>query len=314
MLRRPGRARRSVIAGVLGMVTAVVAVVWLVPETYRQKRAGAAPLVPAAVHEGPTTVVSFGLLDGRRVQLRYPSQLGIAELGLTLTAEVQWSGRVDGAGCCSARVSASHATVSQAYGATGSLETYPGAGRHSIGLFSAVGRRLPPGFTGGENLVFRFGGWIVEADASAVGADGGPPSMTPGDRSLWAARLGATTGPGGYLMLRPAPPLALAPVTSSNRLTATFGLGSPYEAQRNILDLTDGECGLPGSDTSARNRLESGAGPPGVTWCDPGSGLHVTAVGARPFVDGVANNLVITVPEPDRAVPGHDEQVASVMA
>jgi hypothetical protein len=119
--------------------------------------------------------------------------------------------------------------------------------------------------------------------------------MTPSDRSLWAARLGATTGPGGYLTLHPTPPLALVSATSTDRLTATFGLGSPYEAQRNILEVADGQCGFPASDTSARNRLKSDTGPPGVTWCDLGSGLHVTAFGTAPFVDGVARALVLSL-------------------
>ena len=291
VLRAPGSVRRALGGGVLALAVVIGAVVWQAIRSGPPSAAGAAPLVPPAVHTGATTVLSFDLLDGRPVQLRYPAQLGIAELGLTLTAMVQWPSAQPG--CCTARVSASHVTLADAYGRARPLETYPGSGPHSLGLFSAQGRRLPPGFTGRENLVFRFGGWLVEVDASDPGA-GDTPAMARPDRALWARRLGAATGPGGYVTLTPRAPLAIAPASGSDRLMATFGLGSPNEAQRNVLQVTDGVCGLPTSDSSGRHYIESGSGPPGVTWCDPVNGLHVTAFGSRSFVDGIATDLVLT--------------------
>ena len=290
-LRAPRSGRRALAGGVLALVVLVGAVVWQASGPHPPSAAGAAPLVPPAVHEGATTVLSFDLLDGRPVQLRYPAQLGIAELGLTLTAIVQWPSA--NPGCCTARVSASHATLADAYGRTRPLETYRGSGPHSLGLFSAQGRRLPPGYTGRENLVFRFGGWLVEVDASTPG-QGDAPAMTPQDRSLWAKRLGAAIRSGGYVTLAPRSPLAIAPASGSDRLMATFGLGSPNEAQRNVLQVAAGTCGLPASESSARHYIESDSGPPGVTWCDPVNGLHMTAFGSRSFVEGIATALVVT--------------------
>ena len=291
----PGSVRRALVGGALALAVVIGAVVWQASGTGPPSAAGAAPLVPPAVHAGATTVLSFDLLDGRPVQLRYPAQLGIAELGLTLTAMVQWPSAEPG--CCTARVSASLVTHADAYGRARPLETYPGSGPHSLGLFSAQGRRLPPGFTGSENLVFRFGGWLVEDDASNTGA-GGTPTMTRQDRALWASRLVAALRPGGYVTLTPRAPLTIAPASGSDRLMATFGLGSPNEAQRNVFQVTDGVCGLPTSESSARHDMESDSGPPGVAWCDPVSGLHITAFGSRSFVEGVATGLVITTRPP----------------
>lgn len=295
VLLASGSVRRALVGGALAAVAVIGALVWQASGTDPPSAAGAAPLVPPAVRSGATTVLSFDLLDGRPVQLRYPAQLGIAELGLTLTALVQWPSAQPR--CCTARVSASHVTLAAAYGRARPQETYPGRGPHSLGLFSAQGRRLPPGFTGSENLVFRFGGWLVEVDASSPGA-GDAPAMTPRDRALWAGRLGAAIRAGGYLTLTPRAPLAIAPASGSERMMATFGLGSPNEAQRNVFQVTDGVCGLPTSETSARQFVESDAGPPGVSWCDPVSGLHITAFGSRSFVEGIATDLVVTTRPP----------------
>jgi hypothetical protein len=247
--------------------------------------------VPPVRTEGATEILSLTLLDGRRLQLRYPRSLGIAQLGLTLATEMSWP--AGNATCCWARVSASRVTLRGAYGTERPLATYPGEpGR--VSLLSATARRLPPGYTGSQNLVFQFSGWLVEVDTAATGSDGVPVPMTDEDLRMWAADLRASGAGGGYLVLHPRPPLALAAPTLISSRSATFGLGSPNEPQGNTLDIEDGYCGQPTSDTAVRRRFQADDGLSGVAWCDPGSSLHVSAIGQAEFVDLVASQLTLT--------------------
>ena len=114
---------------------------------------------------------------------------------------------------------------------------------------------------------------------------------------MWAANLGASTS-GGYVVLHPRPPLALAPPSFVGRMSATFGLGRPNEPQGNTLDIEDGYCGQPESDTATRRLFRTGDGVLGVSWCDPASGLHLSAVGQAPFVTLVANELSLAASRP----------------
>jgi len=238
------------------------------------------------------------LLDGRRLELRYPPPLGIARLGLTLAAEVSWPSGGASSACCLARVSVSRASIGAAYGGEQPLATYHGAdGR--VSLLSATDRRLPPGFTGSQNLVFEFSGWLVEVNTSPIATDGAPPPMTAADLRLWATNLRAAPAAGGYLVLRPHTPLALAARADISSMSATFGLGSPNEPQGNTLDIEDGYCGLPTSDTSSRSRFQTDDGLSGVSWCDPSSGLMVSAIGQEQFVTLVASHLTLTVARAD---------------
>ena len=297
--RRTHASRR--VAAALGATVVLVVAIAVVIGTHGG-RAGSAPgggpsgpFVPPVRQEGGVDVVPLTLLDGRRLQLRYPPALGIAQLGLTLVTEMTWPVGATPSQCCTARVSASRATIGGAYGTERPLATFPGA-HGQVSLLSATGRRLPPGFTGPQNLVFQFSGWLVEVDTSPTAADGVPPPMTGEDLRLWAADLRASGAPGGYLILDPRPPLALAAHGLISSRSAIFGLGRPNEPQGNTLDIEDGYCGQPTSDTSTRTRFQTDDGLAGVAWCDPGSGLHVSAIGSQQFVGLVASGLTITVP------------------
>jgi hypothetical protein len=297
--RSRGRTRRVValIGAVLVLVAGVTA--W---RTSGGHPAGSVPrvanltsFVPSVRHHGGVALLAVTLLDGRRVELRYPSSLAIAQLGLTLGSEMRWPAA---AGCCWTRVSASHATAATAYGTAVPLETYPGPGGNRVGLFDAVHRRLPSGIMGRQNLVFHFSGWLVEVDTSAVGADGGPPEMSDQDRRMWAANLRASSAPGGYMVLQPRAPLALAPTTFGGRMSATFGLGRPNEPQANTLDIEDGYCEPLSPASTGRSRFRTGDGLLGVAWCDAASGLYVSAVGLARFVDDAARQLTMSVIRP----------------
>ncbi len=232
------------------------------------------------------------LLDGRRLELRYPPSAGIAQLGLTLAAEIRGPAGEAPSECCWARVSASHATIDGAYGGERPLAMYPGP-HGPVWLLSAADRRLPPGYTGDQNLVFQVSGWLVEVDTAPTAADGVPVPMTDADLRTWATNLRASAAAGGYLVLDPHPPLSFAARAFISSRSATFGLGSPDEPQANTLDIEDGYCGQPTSDTSIRRQFQTDDGLPGVAWCDPASGLHVSAIGQPQFVALVASQLTL---------------------
>ncbi len=291
-------ARFASIGVAVAVVAAVTVAAWRTETdhgVHARTAQAVVPFVPSTHSDGGTTVLAMTLLDGRRVELRYPSSLHLAQLGLTLATEIKWPAAASPSTCCWTRVSASRATFAAAYGEAPPLATYRGERGQTVRLLSAVIRRLPPGLTGSQNLVFQFAPWLVEVDTSAVGADGSPPPMTAQDRQMWAASLGASVGPGGYLVLHPRAPLSPAPAAYIGGTSALFGLGSPYEPQRDTLDIEDGYCGQPTSDPSTRSRLQANDGPPGVVWCDAASGLHITAIGAASFVDTVASGLSLTV-------------------
>lgn len=296
---RPDRRRGWRVGGPVGVVVVVLAgvVAWRITGGHPTRPvsgfANPTSFVPSVRQDGGMTLLPVTLLDGRVFELRYPSSLAVAQLGLTLSSEMRWPAGAAISRCCWTRVSASHATAVAAYGITAPLETYPGARGHPVWLFDAADRRLPPGFTGYQNLVFQFSGWLVEVDASAVGADGAPPDMSGQDRRMWAANLGASTS-GGYVVLHPRGPLALAPASFVGRMSATFGLGRPNEPQGNTLDIEDGYCGQPESDTATRHLFRTGDGVLGVSWCDPATGLHLSAVGQAQFVTLVANELSLS--------------------
>jgi hypothetical protein len=111
---------------------------------------------------------------------------------------------------------------------------------------------------------------------------------------MGAASLGASSGAGGYLILHPHAPLALAPPGFIGRTIAVFGLARPNEPQGNTLLIEDGTCGLPGSDSATPTLFRTGDGGLGVAWCDAPSGLHVTAVGQPQFVNGVAGRVTLS--------------------
>jgi hypothetical protein len=297
---RPDRRRGAWwVVGPVGVGLVVVAAVlaWRIsgghPTRPVSRIANPTSFVPRVRQDGGVTLLPVTLLDGRPVELRYPSSLAVAQLGLTLSSEMRWPAGASVSDCCWTRVSASHATAVAAYGIAAPLDTYPGARGHPVWLFDAADRRLAPGFTGHENLVFQFSGWLVEVDTSAVGADGAPPDMSGQDRRMWAANLRASTSD-GYVVLHPRAPLALAPPSFVGRMSATFGLGRPNEPQGNTLDIEDGYCGQPESDTATRRLFHTDDGLVGVSWCDTASGLHLSAVGQAQFVTLVANELSLS--------------------
>lgn len=259
------------------------------------------PFVPPVRRDGSEVVLPVTLLDGRRLELRYPDELVVAQLGLTLATEIAWPVRGDPAQCCWVRLSASQATLAGAYGKVRPLATYRGATADRVTLVSSIGRRLPPGFAGRRNLVFQVDGWLVEVDTSPMGLSGAPPQMTTTELRALATNLQPSRAPGGYVVVQPRPPLTFASRSLLSSTAAVFGLGSPNEPQGNTLAIEDGYCGQLALQAATRKRFQTGDGLAGVTWCDERSGLLITAVGQERFVDLAASDLTLDLLSPGGA-------------
>lgn len=142
------------------------------------------------------------LLDGRRLELRYPPDLDLAELGVLPVGGIDWPVRSDPFRCCGSVLLVRYTTIDAVYGDAEPVATYPGADGRRVPYYhgSDAGRTTPFDY-----LVFEFGPWLVEVpDIQQPG--GFEDRKTEEERAAWARSLRANIDPNGYLMLNPAPP------------------------------------------------------------------------------------------------------------
>jgi hypothetical protein len=245
--------------------------------------------VPPGSDQDGRVVVPVTLLDGRRFGLAFPASLGmIGSLGVAIEDEVT----LGGANPAVERVIASHATIADVFGSAHPRHSYPGPGGTRVLLFDG------PAGSGTSYLVFRFGPWLLSVVDAA--RPGGPPPLTDRQRVALASDIDASEDSAGFLVLRTRPPVAVAAPNTSGSIVVFGADGTVDDPQ---VDIEDGYCGRPGSDTAARRWFPAQGGA-GVAWCDPATGLHVDATGTYPFVHAVTAGLAVsTLPRLYSPVP-----------
>jgi hypothetical protein len=236
--------------------------------------------LPPSHEQGDREVVPVTLLDGRRFEVAFPPSLAVIDsLGVAIEDDIT----VGAANPVVLRVIATRATVHQLFGSAHPRRSYAGANGGRVLLFDG-----PPG-SSTSYLVFRFGPWQLSVvDASDhPGRPSAAAPLTDRQRAAVASGIDGSVDADGFLVLQTRAPVALA-APHTNGSTVVFGTGTTVDDPQ--LDVEDGYCGRPGSDTAARRWFPAQGGA-GVAWCDPTSGLHVDATGTYPFVTAVTSGL-----------------------
>jgi hypothetical protein len=235
-------------------------------------------LPPSSRDQDGRVVVPVTLLDGRRFDVAFPSSLGmIGSLGVAIEDEVTLGGPDPAV----RRVIATRATVAAVFGSAHPRRSYPGPGGRVL-LFDG------PAGSDTSYLVFRFGPWLLSVvDATRPG---GPPGLTERQRAAVASGIDASEDAAGFLVLRTRPPVTVAAPGTSGSIVV-FGADSTVDDPQ--VDIEDGYCGRPGSDTATRRWFPAQGGA-GVAWCDPATGQHVDATGTYPFVRAVTAGLSVS--------------------
>lgn len=239
--------------------------------------------VPSATIRGGTATLGVTIPDGRRLRLRYPKALALAQLGVSLSVQVDWSVRPDPVRCCGKQLALARTRAADLF-AGEPLQTYPGAAGQPVRLFHASQRRDANVGMALDYLVFQFGPWLVEVyDLQHPQPNDYESRMTDAERSTWARSLSGRVDRDGYLVVTARPPLHVEPQNGAEVVFGAPRAGAPQ------VELADSYCGQPQSDTTKHRHFHQ-TGEFGVAWCDP-TGFHVSATGPEQFVTGVSDHL-----------------------
>ncbi len=235
------------------------------------------PLVPPTRNDGETVILPITVPDGRRVELRYPRSMRLAQGGFRTLGAVEWSVRPDPLRCCGRVLYIDHATIADTYGSAIPVAQYRGARDRTVWYFHAE-QAIGGGLTTLDYLVFEFGPWTVSVynHAPADFED----EMSDEELATWARSLDGFVDKRGFLVLRAEPPLEIEPL-----IGFTFGASG---AGSNVLEVAEERCDSAESDTTKRRHF-----PGGVAWCDPDTHLHISAEGDPGFVRKAARHLEI---------------------
>jgi hypothetical protein len=270
--------RRRVACGVLlTIVTAALVVALLTDdgnEDDSRSRTPSATLspsrfVPPTRDERGTEVLPITFPDGRRVELSYPRTIAAGVPAIRISASVAWPLRPDPRRCCGRNLIISYRTIESVYGDLEPITTYPGIDGKPVPYFDGVGRS-----TNFDILVFQFETWLVEIyDRRQPGEFEGV--MSEEERATWVRSLGGHADEYGYLVLDAQPPLRVdAFANAAVYLPIADGIQ---------IELADGYCGHPESDTSMPRRYVRGD-VDGASWCDAATELHISVQGEQGLV------------------------------
>jgi hypothetical protein len=182
------------------------------------------------------------LLDGRRMELRYPRRLEFARLGLRVGTSVDWPVRRDPLRCCGRVIGAQFTTIAKVYRGAKPIKVYSGARGRRVPYYRAsdAGQTVALNY-----LVFQFGPWMVEVyDVQRPGDF--EDRMTDTERARWARNFDGHVGRDGFLVLKARKPLQL-----QHDFTLVLGLGAAGTTQ---VEISSNSCGMPESDTAERRR------------------------------------------------------------
>jgi hypothetical protein len=210
--------------------------------------------------------------DGRRIELRYPRRIAAGVPSIRTTASVAWPLRAEPLRCCGRSLTITYRRIDEVYGDMEPIRTYQGIEGDAIPYFDGAGWS-----SAFDILVFQFAPWLVEVhDKREPGDFEGV--MSEAERTIWARSLGGVVDDYGYLVLHARPPLRVE--TFANALVYLPAQGGV------AIELADGYCGFPESDSAAPRHTGGGA-----SWCDPTTGLHVNVAGDGALVDALADEL-----------------------
>jgi len=265
------------------------------PATTRHPGAAVADrFVPPTFRDGPERVMPVTLLDGRRLELRYPPDLEVAELGVRPDGGIDWPVRSDPFRCCGSVLQVRYTTIDAVYRDAEPITTYPGADGRPVAYYhgSDAGRTTPFDY-----LVFEFGPWLVEVpDIQAPGDF--EDRKTEEERATWARSLRGSIDPDGYLVLNPVPPLALQVEGELAVIGGPAAPGGPAIGLPHVeLFSTEAVCAPDATKENSLERFEFETGNEvGAGWCDAEAGVRIRVSGPKDFVDQAVSGLDAKVP------------------
>ena len=284
--RQRRRARRRLVVAGLAVLAVVAVVVPTVTGTDHSDVSidagvrGATPAASVADRFVPSTTTQHGMVsmpvtlpDGRPYTIRYAAGLALAKLGFRPSVEVQaLSPQV----CCTRTLSISYTTVADVAGDRAPTATYPGAGGQPVPYYEA------------EGLLFQFGPWVVQVPDRTDPANHPDDHLSPDQLAVWARNLDGHVDQRGFLVLTAGRQLQL-----TTGAKTSFGFGPTSTSADNVAIGEHWLCTGPDTDTTTPRRFPPapGGAAKGAAWCDRRTGLHVSVVGTRKFVDGVIGSF-----------------------
>lgn len=278
--------------------------------------------VPPTVRDGPEQVMPVTLLDGRRFELRYPPGLDLAGLGVLPVGGIDWPVRSEPFRCCGSQLRVRYTTIEEVYGDAEPITTYPGADGRRVPYYqgSDAGRAAPFDY-----LVFEFGPWLVEVPNIQRPADF-EDRKTEEELATWARSLQGHLDPDGYLVLDPAPPLTLGPLSGELAV-----IGGPAIPGGRAIGLPHVELISPEAvcapDATKENSLEpfefETDDEVGAGWCDAEAGVRISVSGPQNFVDRAVSGLEVDragrviengCPALNPLPPGDDARASAIAA
>ncbi len=192
--RAPGGTTTSVAPG--GATTSV---------TSDEHVPAAAPFVPPTIRDGDLEHAEVRLLDGSKLLVSYPVELGFAQLGFRSEGYFQWpvQERVDPTEvnpCCGRSLDVHRGTISDVSAGREPTEVYPGWDGSSVSFFEGD----EPSAT---FLAFQFGSWVVTVWDYPEQGEYSYARMTTDQRAIVARSLRGYEDANGFLVVEPLAPL-----------------------------------------------------------------------------------------------------------
>lgn len=228
--------------------------------------------VPTTRTDGDRVLLPVQFPNGTGVEIVYPPDLRIAELGFRAggSAEITRSNSLP---CCRRSLWASYTTRARRYGRARPIATYPGADGRRVRVYRGSDARDPEvRDRNGDVLVYQFGSWLVEV---FDGTQSDSFALTDTQRATWARSLSGQVDRDGFLVLHTRAPLGSL---SGN---GQFGSTPPGRA----LGLDGGRC----DQDSPPAAIASSFG----LWCDPRTGIRLVLSGPGGFVGHAADQLIV---------------------
>lgn len=290
------RRRRRRLRGALltFVVTLVIAAAIAVPFTASDDRevTVAAPgprpndgrFVPATTTIHGVVRMPVTLPDGRPFTVRYAPGLDLAGLGFRSTVASTLFLGGDHRNTQTRRLAVLHTTVAARFAGLMPVATYPDASGRPVPYY------VDPAAPDRGGLVVQIGSWLVVVPDLDDPANHPDDHLTPDQLAVWARNLSGWIDRAGFPVIAPGRALTL-----DQNVKVSFVLGPTSTSKNNVAVGERWLCEGPGADTTTPRRFPPtprGAAK-GAAWCDQATGLHVSVVGTRQFVDGVIHSFTL---------------------
>ena len=241
--------------------------------------------IPATTTTRGVTSMPVTLPDGRPFTVSYGERLRLARLGFRSTVAATLSLGGDVRNVQTRTLSVLHTTAAERYPGLAPTATYPDADGRLVPYY------LDPAAPARGGLAVQIGPWLVVVPDLDDPANHPDDHLTPAQLAVWAQNVGGWVDDQGF----PVVSSTGRALTLDQSAKGAFVLGPTSKHSGSVSVGERWLCEGPGTDTTTPRRFP--ATPPGAAkgaaWCDRATGLHVTVVGPKRFVDRAIDSLRI---------------------